>query len=217
MKVSIIVPCYNAAVFLRQTVKSMQTQTYKDIEIILVNDCSTDSSLSIMRDLANQDPRIIIVDKPKNEGEDYARFSGIEVATGDYLTFLDADDWLAPNAVQTWVDVATKYKVDIVYTSMVRVFSQKLKIYRKKSLDIKILDRVISGSEKDELFISFFGVNIVPVNMCGNFFKGTLFDNSLEKSGLKFGADLSLGMQVYQKATSIYITNGYIYYYRWGG
>lgn len=69
-KVSIIVPVYNAATFLQKTIRSILNQGYSNLEIILVNDCSNDDSLSIMNRLAQEDKRIIIIDKKQNEGED---------------------------------------------------------------------------------------------------------------------------------------------------
>lgn len=217
MKVSIIIPCYNGAVFLPKTIQSVIQQTYKDIEIIIINDCSTDNSLSIMKSFAKVDNRIVIIDKKINEGVDYARFSGINIANGDYLAFLDADDWLRKDAVQTWIDIALNQNVDIVYANNIRVFSQTFGIKRTNKFDINYTERIISGNEKAKLFISFFGVNIVPVTMWGNLFKRTLFTNNLKKSGLKFGEDLLLGMQLYHNASSIYLTNKPLTYYRWGG
>lgn len=217
MKVSIIVPIYNAAVFLPQTIQSIRQQSYQDLEIILVNDCSTDNSLTIINDAANKDNRIIVVNKKVNEGEDYARFSGLEKATGDYIAFLDADDWLTKDAVKNLLEISNTHNVDIVYANNIRVFSQKLKINRINTFDSRYTERTISGNEKDNLFISFFGVNIVPVTMWGNLYRRNLFTADLKRSGLKFGADLALGMQLYHKAKSIFVTSTPVLYYRWGG
>lgn len=216
-KVSVIVPIYNAEVFLPSTIKSIQKQTYSNLEIILVNDCSPDNSLLICQQFAAEDPRIKIVNKPVNEGEDLARFSGIEVATGDYLTFLDADDQFTEKAVETLMKYADEYNVDIVYANMIRVYSEKFNIKRFSEYDSRYTERLIYGEEKDKLFISFFGVNIIPVNMCANLFKKKLFETPLKRSGLKFGADMALGMQMYYNADSVILTSQPVYLYRWGG
>lgn len=215
-KVSIIVPVYNAAVFLSNSIGSILKQSYRNLEIILINDCSTDNSLEICKSFATHDNRIVIIDKKQNEGVDYARFSGIEKATGDYVTFLDADDWLAKNSVEIWLDTMEKNNVDIVYSNMTRVFSQRFGIYRKPKFNPEIIERVVSGQEKDKLIVSFFGVNIVPVNLCGNLYKRTLF-SGIRKSGLKFGEDLLVGLQLYHNASSYIITSKSGYYYRFGG
>lgn len=216
-KVTIIVPIYNAAVFLPKTIKSIQAQTYTNLEIILVNDCSTDGSLSICKEFSANDSRIKIIDKQQNEGVDYARFSGLEATTGDFVTFLDADDSLCTDAVEIWLKIFDKYDVDIVYGNMVRVYSERFKIKKIRHLYVKYTERIIEGAEKSKLIISFFGVNIVPVNVCGNLYKSTLFHPPLEKSGLKFGEDLLLGLQLYHRANAVYVTSECVYLYRWGG
>lgn len=216
-KVSVIVPIYNAAVFLRTTIKSIQNQTHSDLEIILVNDCSTDNSLEICKDMAVYDSRIKIVDKKVNSGVDNARFSGIDAASGEYITFVDADDSLCYDAVDTWLNIFKEYNVDIVYGNMMRVFSSRFGIKRCGILNNKYTNRTITGLEKDDLIISFFGVNIIPVNLCGNLYKRELFMSGLEKSELKFGEDLLVGLQLYHRAKSIYMTPKPVYFYRWGG
>ena len=216
-KVSIIVPAYNAAVFLDKTVRSILDQSYRNIEIILVNDCSTDNTLQIIQKFARLDKRVKVVDKSKNEGVDFARFSGIEVATGDYITFLDSDDWFAPDAVETMVGIAERKKVDIVYTPNWRVYSSRLGIKHLCHLNPVFCNRVIDGEEKNRLFISYFGVNIVPVTMWGALFDRKLFASDLSRSGLKFGEDLALGMQLYNKAKSFYMSDIPTVFYRWGG
>lgn len=91
MKFSIIVPVYNVQTYLSQTIESVLRQTYKDFELILVNDGSTDSSLSICNKYQQKDSRVIVVDK-QNQGVASARNSGLDVAQGEYVMFLDADD-----------------------------------------------------------------------------------------------------------------------------
>ena len=162
-KVSIIVPIYNAEIFLKKTVNSILKQTYRNIEIILVNDCSQDNSISIINEFAEMDKRVVVVDKSVNEGEDYARFSGIDVATGDFLVFLDADDWFAEDAISLMLSCAQAYNADIVYTNHWRVYSKRFHIKRLGLLNNKYCNRLINGKEKDELFISFFGVINVSI------------------------------------------------------
>lgn len=216
-KVSVIVPIYNASVFLSTSIESIQKQTHSDLEIILVNDCSTDNSLKICSDFALSDPRIKIIDKKVNEGVDYARFSGMEIMTGEYVTFMDADDILLEDAVETLLSVSIKNDVDIVYGNNIRVFSSKFGFKRRNQFVSEYTGRRISGDEKKDLTISFFGVNVVPVSLWGNLYKRKLFSPNLEKSGLKFGEDLLLGLQLYCRAEAIMISPKYVYLYRWGG
>lgn len=98
MKFSIIIPIYNRASFIKTTLESVLSQTYRDIEVICVDDCSTDNSLEKLESYALKDNRIKIVRHQKNLGPHCARKTGVENAAGDYLLFLDCDDMLEPEA-----------------------------------------------------------------------------------------------------------------------
>lgn len=97
-KVSIVIPIYNAEKFLHQTISSCTDQTLRDIEIICINDCSTDRSKQIIEEFVKDDPRVHLVDHEKNLGVGLARKSGIAQTTGAYIMFLDADDYLTYDA-----------------------------------------------------------------------------------------------------------------------
>ena len=96
MKISIIVPIYNGEVYLEKTISSLLNQPYKDIELILVNDGSTDHSLKICRKYESLDKRVIVIDQ-ENGGISVSRNNGIIIATGDYISFIDQDDEISPN------------------------------------------------------------------------------------------------------------------------
>lgn len=108
--VSVIVPVYNAELFLKKCLDSIQNQTVSDIEVVLVNDGSKDASLEMCREYAAEDCRIKVVDQP-NRGVSEARNVGVDNSTGDYLMFVDADDWLAPDAIESCVPYLGKYDV----------------------------------------------------------------------------------------------------------
>lgn len=103
-KVSIIVPIYNVEKYIQRCVKSLMSQEYHNIEIILVNDGSPDRSLDIINKLKVMDSRIIVIDK-NNGGVSSARNAGIKQSSGDYLMFVDGDDWIEPNYVSYFVDL----------------------------------------------------------------------------------------------------------------
>lgn len=98
--VSIIIPTYNAEAFLVQCLDSVVQQTHQSIEIVIINDASTDSSLDIIKSYQAQDPRITLIDFKENKGNGYGRNFGIKQAQGEYILFLDSDDWLEPDAVE---------------------------------------------------------------------------------------------------------------------
>lgn len=97
--ISVIVPVYKTAKYIPQCLDSILAQTYKNLEVIVVNDASPDNSIDILRRYAAMDSRVRIVDKQVNEGLARARFSGMDVASGEWLTFVDSDDWLLRNDI----------------------------------------------------------------------------------------------------------------------
>jgi len=114
-KVSILIPVYNVENYIEQCMDSAVNQTFENIEIICVNDCSTDSSLKIIQKYAKNDSRIVIVDKKQNEGLLLARKSGVEAATGEYIIFVDSDDYIDLNLCQFINDITSKEDADIIH------------------------------------------------------------------------------------------------------
>lgn len=112
--ISVCVAVYNTAKYLRTCMDSLIRQTYPNIEIICVNDGSTDNSLEILREYEKRDPRVVIVDKEKNEKLMLARVSALEVATGDYAVFVDSDDYLDVDAMDTIAAAILAHDVDII-------------------------------------------------------------------------------------------------------
>ena len=113
-KVSIVVPIYNAEKYLHQTLDSLAEQTLKDIEILCVNDCSTDSSGQIIAKFAADDPRFRQIDLPENCGAGLARKAGILASVGKYIMFLDGDDYLQHNACRAAYRKITEEDADMV-------------------------------------------------------------------------------------------------------
>lgn len=119
-KVSVIIPCYKVEKYLDRCVESVINQTLKDLEIILVDDESPDRVPEMCNEWALKDTRIKVVHK-KNGGLGMACNSGIEVATGKYVAFLDSDDWIDDDMYQTMYNTAEKYQAQMVFTGLRRV------------------------------------------------------------------------------------------------
>lgn len=111
--VSVIIPVYNTATYISDTLKSICAQTLTNIEIIVVNDGSTDNSLEIIRRSAAPDPRISVYDQP-NQGVSVARNKGIQQAKGEYVYFMDSDDLLEPQALEACYRKCTEQQLDFV-------------------------------------------------------------------------------------------------------
>ena len=118
-KVSILVPCYNVEKYLPQCLDSAVNQTLKDIEIIVINDGSTDSTLDIIKSYAEKDDRIKIIDK-KNEGYGKSMNRGLDVATGEYIGIVESDDWVDTDMFESLVKIADENNVDVVKSNFYR-------------------------------------------------------------------------------------------------
>ena len=110
--VSVIITCYNSANTIRRTINSVINQTYKDIEIIIVNDCSTDNSLDVIKSI--KDDRIKIINHELNKGAGLARRTGLNNITGSYTMFLDSDDYLKSDCIETLIKYTIEYDADVV-------------------------------------------------------------------------------------------------------
>lgn len=111
--ISVIVPVYKVEEYLRKCVDSIRNQTYKNLEILLVDDGSPDDCGAICDELATQDPRIRVIHK-ENGGLSSARNAGLDIAQGEYIGFVDSDDWLEPETYQWLMDMALSEKVKLV-------------------------------------------------------------------------------------------------------
>ena len=122
-KISVIIPVYNTEKYLKRCLDSIIRQNFQDIEIIIVNDSSTDNSLEIIKEYLKQDDRIILINKEKNEGLSAARNSGIKIAKGEYILHIDSDDWIEQNYFKDMYEFAEKNKADIVISDFYKDFN----------------------------------------------------------------------------------------------
>lgn len=122
--ISVIIPVYNGEKYIKRCINSLINQTYKNIEIIIINDGSKDNSINIIKEISEKDKRIIIIDK-ENQGVSIARNAGIEKASGDYIMFVDVDDWVKTNMIEQMYKVIKKENVDIVKCNSINEFNNK--------------------------------------------------------------------------------------------
>ena len=148
-KVSIFLPIYNKAKYLKKTIESLQSQTLKDIEIVTVNDCSTDNSLEILKELAKKDKRIKIVDYKPNRGPLYARAMGILNCTGEYILNLDSDDRLYGNdSLEFLYNKAKKSDLDVILYSRLIKYEDGTS---QTAIRCTIFDKIIKQPELYEI------------------------------------------------------------------
>lgn len=123
--VSLIIPIYNLADYLPHCLETVQAQTYKNIEVLLVNDGSKDASLAICEEFVRRDHRFKLIDKP-NSGVSDSRNQALDRAAGKYVQFLDGDDWLTPDATETLVHTAESTGADLVLAHFYRVADERM-------------------------------------------------------------------------------------------
>lgn len=130
MKVSVIVPIFNVEQYIRECIVSIINQTLKEIEIILVNDGSTDRSIDIIKDLVTSNSNIILINK-ENGGLSSARNEGIKYARGQYIAFIDSDDYLHPNFLETLYLKGIDLDLDIVCGGYTKVYTKDVIQYKR--------------------------------------------------------------------------------------
>ena len=205
--VSIIVPIYNVEQFLDRCIDSVVKQTYKNLEIILVNDGSTDSSLEICKRWKNKDKRIILVNK-KNGGLSDARNSGIDKSNGEFLYFLDSDDFIENNTIELMMKKMAEHNSEIVISNRYHYYDNGKKIIKFKM-------------EKNDLILdtetSLFELNnfkYYDMSACSKLFKKDLFEQ-IRFPIKKLCEDFYVMYKILEKSKKIiYISTPLYYYYQ---
>ena len=149
-KISIIVPNYNTEKYLPRCLDSLIGQTFKDIEIILIDDGSKDNSIQVMQKYAQKDKRIKVFTQ-ENSGPARARNQGLENASGKYLMFCDSDDWYELNMCQVMYDTIEKQKVDVVYCDAILDFEEDLPQQEK---DVRTIESYYTPLHKGKFLLS---------------------------------------------------------------
>ena len=153
-KVSVIITAFNVEDYIVSAVNSVVSQTLKDVEIVVVDDCSTDKTGALVESLAALDRRIRVIRHAENKSVMIARKTGVDAATGEYILFLDGDDMLAPNACEEAYQTAKNEQVDVLQ------FDTKLFSDRSEGVDAVLEENVRAYEklfEKYKLLHDLFG------------------------------------------------------------
>ncbi len=198
MKVSIIIPVYNTGEYLHKCIKSILNQSLKDIELIIVNDGSTDNSRSICDKYAKTDNRVKVIHKI-NGGVSRARNTGIKLAKGDYIGFVDSDDWVNETMYKSMYDTAIRERCDIVMCDARTVYDDK----ENEADTISQLMNSTSLSKKD-IYPGVLAEMAGAAWRC-IYKKELLQDNNiLFPEGLKFSEDRIFNIYAFGYAEKIY-------------
>ncbi|MBR4351284.1 MAG: glycosyltransferase family 2 protein [Bacilli bacterium] len=206
--VSIIVPMYNSEKYLDECISSILSQDYKNIELILVDDGSTDGTLKKAKEYENKDGRVKVIHQ-KNSGVSTARNNGIKKSKGTYITFVDSDDFIASNFISYYVSLIKKYKSDIVLSRM-PIKYRSTDVVEEPIISEKI--DIISGKEC-ALEMLYYKIFIASWNKL--FRKSLLANNSLLfEEKLSFGEGFNFSIDAFLKSKKVCITSLKKYYYR---
>ncbi len=204
-KISIIVPIYNVEKYLKKCVESILNQTYKNIEVILINDGSTDNANEICLELEKNDQRVKYI-STKNKGVCHARNEGLLIATGEYITFVDADDYIEPNMYEEMIKDIEKNNADIGICGYDTGDTTK-----EKTLEKKIFDReeAIKNLFNDNSYRGFLWNKVYK--------KEVLYDEEknikLFDERLKILEDLVYNYDIFNKINKVIYNHKKFYHY----
>ena len=208
-RISIIIPIYNAEKYLCEAMDSVIAQTYKNLEIICINDGSTDNSLSIIKDYASKDKRIKIIDKP-NSGYGVTVNTGIKQATGEYIAIFEPDDILSPNIYETLLKEITDNNLEVVKCNFYYYWAKK-----NKSKRSGLVSRC--AQKKPFKALSHLKVFTCHASVWAALYKKDFLINNdirfLETQGASF-QDISFNFKILALANQIKLIDKPLLYYR---
>lgn len=211
--VSIIVPIYNSSAFLRKCIDSLVSQSYKDIEIVLFDDGSRDDSFKICNQYAEKDSRIKVFSR-ENRGVSQTRLDAFHNSTGEYITFVDADDYVEEDYVSLMVKHLERENVDVVSSQHNNVIGQKIdKDIRniQGSFDKQGIENLL---ETKYLYDSSTQKTGITVYLCTKLIKREFVEKILNASlGLWYGEDQVAVTQLLYDVSSIFVSQDYTYNY----
>ena len=211
-KITVVVPVYNVENYLRKCLDSIIAQTYKNIEVIVVNDGSTDASGEICKEFAEIDHRVIYIEQ-ENAGLSAARNTGLENMSGDYVTFVDSDDWIELDYVETLYKKIVEYQADIAVGNYYS-FNESEGMFYFHILGDSYYEKVYDNvSIFENLYESQEMKSFALISAWGKLYKVGLFEQLRFDIG-KLGEDGYLNQKIYLLAEKIVYIHKGIYSYR---
>lgn len=204
--VSIIVPVYNVEKYIYGCITSILTQTYDNLQVILVDDGTPDNSGKICDDFAQKDNRVSVIHKA-NGGLSSARNAGLDIAKGDYIIFVDSDDYLADNAVEILVAANEKYGADFVQFYMIHTNNEE---YSKKHADENYNAEMLTDIK--QMFWKMYNTVGSGESACTKLYKREMFDGLRFKEGI-IHEDTHFVTLLIQKTKRALYLDSKLYYY----
>lgn len=203
MKISVIIPVFNAQDYLERCIDSILNQTLSEIEVICIDDCSTDNSYDIIKKYAEKDDRIISLKNEKNIGQGLIRNIGIDIAKGEYISFVDCDDWIELNMFEKLYEVTNVKKYDVIGANFFCDFSDG-KVAIPNLEDVEKFDKQFLVAECITASVKYFS----PNPPWGKLYKREY----INKIGLRFESERVLMYEDKFFNISLFMTNPDIFY-----
>lgn len=203
-KISIIVPVYNVEQYLKKCIDSILIQTFKNIEVILVNDGSTDNCGEICDEYLSKDPRVRVIHQ-KNEGLSEARNAGINIAKGEYIGFIDSDDWIEPTMYEILYSLSIKYNADIS-TCLIKHHGKNQKSNIEKSVN------QVQVFNSQEAIERLYNNSLSGFIACNKLYKRNLFEDIKYPKGRVY-EDAAVMYRLFDQASKIVFINEQLYNY----
>ena len=216
--ISIVIPIYNAEKYLEECLNSIKSQTYKNFEVIMVNDGSKDDSETICMNFLRSDSRFRYL-KKANGGVSSARNLGLDNVKGDYITFIDADDWVDENYLDLLITTVKKNHSDIVVSSYKQFNNIDVFYLRAYTIQEKYLLNFEKMNRDDFLtiFPKLMSINVCFNNAVAKLFRKELVKNLRFDTSIKYGEDLDFYFRLYLNVDSISYVDEPTYVYRMHG
>lgn len=203
--ISLIIPCYNAERSLEKCLNSVVQQSYKNLEIIIVDDGSADGTSTIYKKFESRDERIKII-KQENSGVSKARNRGVKSAAGEYICFVDSDDWVEPDYCSELYNSLIKENADIAIVEASYEDADGNIVYIKPTSEEKIID----GKRALALLLED---NVIQSHPWGKLYKVSFFKNVNFPENLKCFEDYSTLFKIFDKAVKVVKSNRQLYHY----
>jgi glycosyltransferase involved in cell wall biosynthesis len=191
---------------------SILKQSFTVFEVICINDCSTDGTLDILRRYEQRDSRVRIIDLQQNGGLANGRRVGWKHANGDYIVFVDSDDWVEPDYLKCLYEARDDHDI-VMFSGWTKQYNW-LSIKGDCAPQHLIEQKIIKGEELNKCAIGFFGVTQLPGTACGKLYSRDLFSDEIPVINIFFQEDVLLNMYLFERVKSISIVPGYKYHYR---
>lgn len=219
-EISVILPCYNVSRWVEKCIKSIWNNDFTNYEIICVNDCSTDNTLQILNKLAEKDSRIKVIDLPQNGGLANGRKVGVKNALGNYVTFIDPDDWVDSNYLSSLYNPIKVYDgLDLIimpYCYKEFRFCPSIKYGTFDKGLKKDIGKPIDINNKHKVMETFFGRNVFSVSAWNKLYKTSVL-NQIPDINVFYQEDLLLNMYAAKNIKRILFLDNICYHYRSGG